>query len=101
MEEQREVAEFVERHGIETSLEFRLLTLVEEIGEIAEDAVETTRYGEQPGKIDVSDEELGDVLFTVLQIANAANIDAGRALERALEKYDERIDETGNPSSEE
>ena len=100
MDEQREVAAFVDRHDIETSLEFRLLTMVEEIGEMAEDAVETTGYGERPEEIGITEEELGDTMFTLLQIANAADIDAGKALERTLEKYDERIDETGNPSSE-
>lgn len=86
MEEQQTVAEFVDRHDIDTSTEFRLLDLVEEIGEIAEDAVEAAEYGDSPDEVDVSSNELGDVLFTVLQIANSAEIDATEALEGSLEK---------------
>lgn len=99
MREQQQVAEFVDEHDIETRTEFRLLDLVEEIGEIAEDAVETAEYGGSPNEIDVSSNELGDALFIILQIANSAEIDASEALNDSLNKYEQRIAETGDPSS--
>ena len=95
MEEQQQVAEFVDEHDVDMSTEFRLLNLVEEIGEIAEDAVESAEYGDSPGEIDVSSSELGDVLFNALQMGNPA----GEALNDSLAKYEERIEESGDPSS--
>ena len=95
MEEQQQVAEFVDEHDVDMSSEFRLLNLVEEIGEIAEDAVESAEYGDSPGEIDVSSSELGDVLFNALQMGNPA----GEALNDSLAKYEERIEESGDRSS--
>ena len=95
VEEQQQVAEFVDEHDLDMSTEFRLLNLVEEIGEIAEDAVESAEYGDSPGEIDVSSSELGDVLFNALQMGNPA----GEALNDSLAKYEERIEGSGDRSS--
>ncbi|WP_049898215.1 MazG nucleotide pyrophosphohydrolase domain-containing protein [Halococcus agarilyticus] len=99
MEEQQKVAEFVDEHGLDMSTEYRLLNLVEEVGEIAEDAIESAEYGDSPGEITVTEDEFGDVLFTALQMGNSAGIDASEALDSSLAKYEERIDESGSPTS--
>ena len=44
-------------------------------------------------------DEVGDALFSLLAIADSLDIDAGDALDEALEKYEARIDETGSASS--
>ncbi|MGQ5517871.1 MazG nucleotide pyrophosphohydrolase domain-containing protein [Halococcus saccharolyticus] len=99
MDEQQKVATFVDEHDLDMSTEFRLLNLVEEIGEIAEDAIESAEYGDSPGEITVTADEFGDVLFTALQMGNSAGIDASEALDASLEKYEQRIEESGDPSS--
>jgi NTP pyrophosphatase (non-canonical NTP hydrolase) len=64
---QRAVAGFVEEAGIEAPVEARLLDLVSEVG------------------------ELGDVLFSLVCIANTTGVDLGAALDGALGKYRERL----------
>jgi NTP pyrophosphatase (non-canonical NTP hydrolase) len=99
MEEQRRVAEFVERHGLEAPPEFRLLDLVSELGEVAKEAAESTDYGDDPSQLRVEADEIGDVLFALLAVAESVDVDAGEALDAALSKYETRLDETGSPAS--
>ena len=66
-----------------------LARLVEEVGELAR--LMNHRFGpktKKPGEPDQDlGEELGDVLFVILVLANEQGIDLGEALERVLEKY--------------
>ncbi|TYL39439.1 nucleotide pyrophosphohydrolase [Natronococcus pandeyae] len=96
---QRQVAEFVETHGLETPPEFRLLDLVSEVGELAKDANESTDYGASPADLSIESDELGDALFALLAVADSLEIDADAALEEALEKYERRLDDGGSPGS--
>ena len=99
LDEQARVAAFVDRHDLTMPPEFRLLDVVSEVGEIAKDAADSTEYGENPDDLTVSPDELGDVLFAVLALANALDIDASDALEEALEKYSDRLATGDDPSS--
>jgi NTP pyrophosphatase (non-canonical NTP hydrolase) len=66
-----------------------LARLVEEVGELAR--LMNHRFGpktKKPGEAEQDlAEELGDVLFVILVLANEQKIDLGEALERVLEKY--------------
>jgi NTP pyrophosphatase (non-canonical NTP hydrolase) len=99
MEEQRRVSAFVDRHGLEAPPEFRLLDLVSELGEVAKGATESTGYGDDPDRLRLDPDEIGDVLFALLALAESVDVDAGEALEAALSKYEARLDETGSPAS--
>lgn len=99
MDEQDEVAAFVQRHDMEAPPAYRLLDVVSELGEVAKDAAASTGYGDRPSEIDIQSDEIGDVMFSLLALAEAADIDAGEALEEALEKYEQRIAESGSPGS--
>lgn len=99
MEEQERVAEFVRTNEMSAPPAYRLLDLVSELGEVAKDATESTDYGESPESLELSPDEVGDVLFALLALAEAADIDAGDALDEALSKYDDRIDVSGSASS--
>ena len=44
-------------------------------------------------------EELGDLLFSLLALANTLNVDLEKALEESLEKYRQRIAKKGHPGS--
>jgi NTP pyrophosphatase (non-canonical NTP hydrolase) len=99
MDEQQEVAEFVQQHEMEAPPAYRLLDVVSELGEVAKDAAESTDYGSAPADLTIASDEIGDVLFSLLALAEAAEINAGEALEEALAKYDERITDSGDASS--
>jgi len=99
MDEQRQVASFVAAHNMEAPPAYRLLDVVSELGEVAKDATESSSYGTEPGAIDVDTDEIGDVLFSLLALADSLDVDAGEALDEALAKYESRLDETGDPGS--
>ncbi len=68
--------------------------LAEEVGELGREL--NFRYGDKPrsgkdGAASISD-ELGDVLFVVVLIANYLGIDLATALSATLEKYDHRAE---------
>ena len=99
MDDQRRVAEFVEAHDMETTAEFRLLDLLSELGELAKNVTESTDYGANPGAAAIEEDELGDALFCLLALAESQGYDASEALDTALEKYEDRIADTGDASS--
>lgn len=99
MDEQRQVADFVERHDLETPPEYRLLDLASEVGELAKDANESTEYGEAPEDLAIESDEIGDALFALLALADALEIDASEALEEALAKYEDRLTDSDSPGS--
>ncbi|NGM68941.1 nucleotide pyrophosphohydrolase [Natronolimnobius sp. AArcel1] len=95
---QAAVADFVKTHNLEIPPEYRLLDLVSEIGELAKDANTSTGYGASPDDLTIESDEIGDVLFALLALADDLEIDANAALEEALEKYEERLAATGEES---
>jgi len=99
MDEQQDVAAFIEAHGMEAPPAYRLLDLVSEVGELSKDAAESTDYGAVPEDIQVKSDEIGDVLFALLAFSSSLDVDAGEALEEALGKYEARIAEDGAPAS--
>jgi NTP pyrophosphatase (non-canonical NTP hydrolase) len=66
-----------------------LARLVEEVGELAR--LMNHQFGPKKKKAEEAeqhlDEELADILFVLLVLANEQKIDLGAALERVLEKY--------------
>jgi len=74
-----------------------LARLTEEMGELARTL--NLREGDKPAKSNESPpsrddltEEFGDLLFTLLVLANSLDIDLTEALNAAIEKYDIRDD---------
>ncbi len=72
-----------------------LARLTEEVGELSREI--NHRYGSKPKKESEPRSELeleiGDVLFVLVSLANQQGIDLGRALGRALDKYETRDSE--------
>ena len=66
-----------------------LACLIEEVGELAR--IVNHRFGPKTKKPEEVDQDLGeelaDILFVLLVIANERRIDLGAALESVLEKY--------------
>lgn len=99
MDAQQRVAAFVAEHEMDAPPAFRLLDLASEVGELAKDANESSAYGANPDDVSVNADEIGDALFALLALAASLDVDAGAALDEALEKYERRLDDRGEMSS--
>lgn len=99
-EQQNRAAEFAEKNNLESPLEYRALDFISEAGEIAKDITKSAEYGETPEKADVKKDEIGDVMFSLFLLAEELGIDAEEAFEQAIEKYEKRVEEKGDPGSE-
>lgn len=100
MDDQQEaVAAFIDGHDLETPPEYRLLDLVSELGELAKDANTSTEYGASPDDLTIESDEIGDALFALLALADSLEVDAGEALEEAMTKYEQRMDDRETPGS--
>lgn len=99
MDAQARVAEFVDDHDLDAPVEYRLLDLTSELGELAKEVNESTGYGADPKATTLSEDELGDALFALLALCERADVDAAAALQTAIEKYESRLDESGSPGS--
>ena len=97
---QRKVSNIVKKNELETNLETRLLDLVSELGELSKESLKSSDYGKEEFKY--TDEwvnELGDVLFSLICVANNTNVDLETALNKALNKYKRRINKKGDIGS--
>lgn len=92
-EAQKKVDGWIKKHGVRYFNELtNMAILTEEVGEVAR--IMSRRYGEQSEKVsDKSkklDEELADVLFVLICLANQTGIDLDKALKKNLEKKTKR-----------
>ncbi|SNR59456.1 MazG nucleotide pyrophosphohydrolase domain-containing protein [Halorubrum vacuolatum] len=99
MEQQERVAAFIDRHGLDCPLAHRVLDLESEVGELAKEVLVSTDYGDRPDDAAIAVDELGDALFALLALAESAGVDAEEALDVALGKYRQRLDESGDAGS--
>lgn len=69
-----------------------LARLIEEVGEVAREI--NHKFGPKKKKLEEKNvnlgDELADVIYTVVCIANSLNIDLDKHLKRILKKYDTR-----------
>jgi NTP pyrophosphatase (non-canonical NTP hydrolase) len=97
---QRAVAQFVRRHGLQTDVAHRLLDVVSELGEVAKEVLKGSAYGSARFAAPKTwQDELGDVVFSLMCVANTTGTDLDEALQGALAKYQRRIGQTGAASS--
>jgi len=92
-EAQRRVDEWIKTHGVRYFSELtNLAVLMEEVGELARLLART--YGDQSFKKSDEDrnlpDEMADVLFVLLCLANQTGVDLTSALEQNLEKKTRR-----------
>ncbi|MBS1647152.1 MAG: nucleotide pyrophosphohydrolase [Bacteroidetes bacterium] len=90
---QQKIDEWIQTHGVRYFNELtNLALLTEEVGEVAR--IMARRYGEQSEKESDKNkqlsEELADVLFVLLCIANQTGVNLQQALEENLRKKTER-----------
>lgn len=98
---QERVADFIAENRLEVNPANRLLDLISEIGELSKEYLKTTDYGTKDFTPNESwSDELGDVCFALVCIANSTNIDLTVALDTALAKYRLRLETKGSSGSE-
>lgn len=97
---QNKVVDFVENNELETNIEVRLIDLISEIGELSKENLKISNYGkEEFKKTEEWESEFGDVLFSLICIANNTDIDLEKSLNKALDKYKKRNKLKGDISS--
>ncbi|HUH35608.1 MAG TPA: nucleotide pyrophosphohydrolase [Moheibacter sp.] len=90
---QKEVDDWIQQHGVRYFNELtNMAQLTEEVGEVAR--IIARRYGEQSEKASDKDkdlgEELADVLFVVLCLANQTGVDLQTAFDKKMTIKTER-----------
>ena len=90
---QKAVHEWINKYGVRYFDELtNMAQLTEEVGEVAR--IIARRYGEQSEKISDKEkdlgEELADVIFVVLCLANQTGVDLNKAFEKKLKEKTKR-----------
>lgn len=93
---QKLVDDWIKTHGVRYFNELtNMAMLTEEVGEVAR--IIARRYGEQSEKESDKNKDLGeemaDVLFVLICLANQTGVDLNKALEKNLEKKTSRDSE--------
>ena len=97
---QEKVNELVKQYNLETSTEVRFIDLVSEVGELGKEILQGNDYGKRDFcNTENLESEIGDVLFSLICVANGLNIDLSNALDGVLEKYKDRFSKKGNIGS--
>ncbi len=89
---QNKIKIFCKKHQLESPIEHRILDTMSELGEVAKEILKMSDYGKKPLKYkDELKSELGDLLFSVITIANSFDVNLEEALNMVLEKYEKRL----------
>ena|SRR3989338_9859670 len=93
---QNKIKEFCEKHNMESPPEHRVLDTMSELGEVAKEILKMSNYGRKP--FEPTEElkqelksELGDLLYSLITIANSFDINLEEALNLVLQKYERRL----------
>lgn len=82
-------------------VEYRMLDLFDEIGEVAKEISKMSDYGSKKPKFrEEIIMELGDAFYSLITVANYYDVDLVDSLRLALEKYEKRIKKWGHAGSE-
>ncbi len=96
------VKEMIKEYNLESSVEIKFIDLISEAGELGKEILKGNNYGKKEFvKTDNLELEIGDVLFSLICIANELNIDLTVAFDKVMEKYNSRFKEKGTIGSEE
>jgi NTP pyrophosphatase (non-canonical NTP hydrolase) len=97
---QNKVALFVQEQQLEMAVAHRLLDLVSEVGELAKEVLIGSRYEQcQFAPKQGWHEELSDVFFSLICLANSTQVNLEEGLNTVLEKYQQRIVRKGDAGS--
>ncbi len=98
---QKKVTEFMNENNMNNPIENRMLDLFNEIGEVAKEINKMSAYGTKKAEFrEEIIEELGDVFYSLITVANYYDVDLGKSLDLVIEKYQNRIEKGGHAGSE-
>jgi len=89
---QEKIKLFCKKNNMESPAEHRVLDAMSELGEVAKEILKMSNYGRKP--IEYRKElksELGDVMYSLITVANTFDIDLSDSLEQTLKKYEKRL----------
>jgi NTP pyrophosphatase (non-canonical NTP hydrolase) len=99
-EAQHAVADLARASALSVDALARALDVAAEVGELAKEALEATRYGSVPFVPSQGwSNEMGDVLFALLALADVTHVDLDQALRATLDKLADRNERSGTLSS--
>ena len=79
----------------------RLMDIQSEMGELVKEYLKGSKYGTADFILhDDFELEFGDLLYSLLSLAQETKIDAEKCLDRVIEKYKARIEKSNNMGSE-
>lgn len=97
---QEAVGSFTESKGMNSNVNVRIIDLASEVGELSKEVLKGTNYGNKNfNKTEQWDSEIGDVLFSLICLANESSTCLEDCLKKVLNKYEERFASSGNMSS--
>ena len=92
--------DFAQKHNLSHPPGVTALDLLSEFGEVAKELLKATDYGNHaPSDNPALADELGDLLYSLCELATAVNVDLDHALTAALAKYEARWQAKGHPGS--
>lgn len=96
----KQIKEFNKRLGDGLKPEIRMLDIASEAGELSKEVIKSTSYGERPFRVTNGLEmELGDLLYSTISFALETGIDPNEAVEKVINKYENRMNAKGNIGS--
>ncbi len=99
---QKRIKDFCEANNLKSPPEHRLLDTMSELGEVAKEILKMTDYGRKPMAFrEEVKSELGDVLYSLVTVANSFDVDLEEAVEIVLKKYEQRLKKGGAGSENE
>ena len=97
---QETVDNYIKKYNLESSTEIRFIDLVSGVGELGKEILKGNDYGKKDYcNTENLKSEFGDVLFSLICIANGVNVDLKQSLEEVLTKYEDRFSKKGNIGS--
>lgn len=91
----------IKAHRKQMPVSARMLDIESEVGELSKEVLKNTSYGTKDFVVTEDFKlELGDVLYSVLSMAEEVGVDSKNCLEMVIKKYKARVDGTGNMGSE-
>lgn len=97
---QHKIKKFTKEKGLIATVNIRIIDLASEVGELSKEVLKGTDYGNK--EFCLTEEwksELGDVLFSLICIANETKCDLDECLKHVLNKYEKRFADKGNIGS--
>jgi NTP pyrophosphatase (non-canonical NTP hydrolase) len=92
LEVQDLVNKFTKNKNMSSPVNVRIIDLASEVGELSKEVLKGTNYGtKQFKKTEEWNSEIGDVLFSLICIANETDTNLEDCLKYVIEKYEKRF----------